>query len=828
MMTGTPGCGVGRRAVALAAGRAAGVPGSWSAWFLLSVLVSWSIGSVGSAQEPPEEGEPPEGAPVIEEEIEVTAQRVEQRLQEVPISVLVVSGEDMEDRGIRDVQALADAAPGVVVSGHSPTSGEVSLFIRGVGSNTAGLGAEGAVSYYVDGVYMPRPQSLVGSFLDLERAEVLRGPQGTLWGRNSAGGAISLVTRAPGPEFRGAARASMRRFDSPGKAAGTRYGFSLTGPFTKKLWGRVSAADLSVDDPTWNEHLGRASKNLDGFSGRGALSFVANDSLTFLLRSDATDDDSHHNFALKPGDTSPGSIVGTLIRFYGLSDPADVHRAASGEQPVSAFRENGVSLHAYKTFGGRGLNLTSISSAREFASNRRADVDGTVLSFVDTAGSYDSEWWSQELQLQGAADRFNFVFGLYGFGEKGRHLTNARTDPGLLTTWFVAAAAPVFGLDPDTFCSIADPTLCGPDYYRTLGLPPTGTLVTANKFDALLDSESHAAYGQIDWALGDRVTLTTGVRYTRDDKDYSLETLTRERGLGVEALSDSWRRVTPKLGLEFRFRDDLMIYAASSTGYKSGGFNSVSFQPSFGPEELSSYEVGFKASSRRGVTLNASAFSYDYEDMQVEVLQLDQSYVANAAASEARGIDLELRVRPGEKLAFDLSVAFLDDEFESFDSLDPAAIGRFIETGLSVLGAIHDIFTLFVLIERIERLQAEAETPISLAGNGFPRAPDLSASTSLTYRADLGRFGALTSRGEYQYTDDVAFDSFGRFVQPAHALLHANLRWDSPRNRFSINLYGRNLTDEEYRLTEFHTNYTTSLRVWAPPREIGLRFGLDF
>lgn len=799
-----------------------------SPWLLLLLLAA-----SGSAQEPPDEDEPPEGAPVIQDEIEVTAQRVEQRLQEVPISVVVVSGEDMVDRGMGDVQALADAVPGVVVSGHSPVSGEVSLFIRGVGSNTSGLGAEAAVGYYVDGVYMPRPQSLVGSFLDLERAEVLRGPQGTLWGRNSTGGTISLVTKAPESEFRGAVEAALRRFDSPGDAEGTSYGFALTGPLTRNLWGRLSGSSLSVEDAAWNEYLREPSKNLDGFLGRAALSYHADDTLTFTLRADATNDDSHHNFHLKPGDTSRRSIVGTLIRFYGLSNPASVHRVASGDQPVSAFDESGVSLHAYKTLGRGRLNLTSISSSREFASNRRADVDGTALSFVDTEGSYESEWWSQELQLRGAARRANLVVGLYGFGEKGRHLTNARTDPALLSVWFVAANARLFGLDPDTFCFIANPGLCGPAFYeifaRVNGFPLPGRLVTGNKFDTFLDSSSYAAYGQIDWALGDRFTLTTGLRYTRDDKDYSLETLSMEGGLATEHLIDSWRKVTPKVGLEFRPRNDLMLYAAASTGYKSGGFNTVSFQQSFGPETMDSYEVGFKVSSRGGTTFNASAFSYDYDDMQIEVLQLDRSYVANAARAHARGIDLELRLRPNEGLTFDLSMEFLDDQFESFNSLDPAAIARFIDAATSFTASVTDLGSFVDALELLLELEAAAKTKSDLSGNSLPRAPDLSATASLTYRMDIGRGGALAARGEYQYTDVVAFDSFGRFEQPAYGLLHANLRWSSSlKNGFSVGFYGRNLANEEYKLTEFHTNYTTSLRVWAPPRELGVRLGFAF
>lgn len=820
----------GRRPRVLVPGRCGRAARAWS----LSLLFLSAV--AGSAQEPPDENVPPEGAPVVEDEIEVTAQRVEQALREVPISILALSGDELEDRGIGDVQALADAAPGVVVSGHSPVTGEVSLFFRGVGSNASGLGVESAVGYYVDGVYMPRPQSLVGTFLDLERAEVLRGPQGTLWGRNSTGGAISLVTRPPEPEFKGALRAALRRFESSADAAGSSYGLAVTGPLTERLWARFAGMDLSVEDPTWNEHLGATNKNLDGFSGRGALNFLASDTLTLLLRADVTDDDHHHNFPLKPGDTSPRSIVGTLVRFYGLSDPPDIHRAASGELPVSAFEESGVSLHGFKSLRRGRLNLTSISSAREFASSRRADVDGTALSFVDTAGSFDSEWWSQELQLQGAGESLSFTFGLYGFGEKGRHLTEVRTDEGVAFTWIFASLGRFFGLDPETYCSIETPSLCGPALYEelagSLGFPLPGRLVTGNRIDTSLDSVSHAAYGQIDWDFGDRFTLTTGLRYSEDDKDYALATIrvdpsTRAPAFDTDALSDSWRKVTPKIGLEVRPRNDLMLYAALSTGYKSGGFNAISFQPSFGPETMESLEVGFKV-SRPGVTLNASAFRYDYDDMQVEVLQLDRSYVANAAGAGARGIDLDLRARPARNLAFDLSMEFLDDEFESFDSLDPVAIARFIEAATHGFNFVVDFESFFDFLTLLQELEEKAKTKIDLSGNSLPRAPDFSATAALTYRADLGRGGALTARGEYQYTTGVPFDPFARFEQPAYGLLHANLRWSTPDDRFSVNLYGRNLTDDEYRLTEFSSNYTTSLRVWAPPRELGLQLGFDF
>lgn len=810
-------------------------------WYLLALL-----SFAGWAQEPGGDPEtPPDDAPVIVDEIEVTAQRTEEALQEVPISIATLSGEEIEDQGIANVQALADAAPGVVVSGHGTATGEIAVFIRGVGSNTMGLGTESTVGFYVDGVYMPRPQSFLRSFLDLERAEVLRGPQGTLWGRNSTGGAIHLVTRAPEPNFSGGLFVSASEFASAASANGTRYGLVLTGPMTKRLWGRVSVAGARIDDATWNQHLEAVNRNLDGLSGRGALTWLPNDTMTLTLRADATEDDSHYNFALKPGDVSPKSLIGTLSRFYGLSTPSDVHRVASGEHPLSAFSERGVSLHLDKTVLGGWLDLTSISSARRFSSNRRADLDGTALPFADVAGSFDSDWWSQEVHMKGLKDRTRFIFGLYGFGENGRHLTDVRADLAILLSSLIATNARSFGLDPETFCSLGAPTLCGPAFYEvlapSLGLPLPGTLRTTNLFHTRLDSSSYAAYGQVDLALTDRLTFTTGLRYTKDDKDHDLATLERLAedappetipGTATESRTDSWRGVTPKLGLEFRPRTGLLLYAAASTGYKSGGFNAVSFQPSFGPEIVRSYEFGFKASSRRDVTLNASAFRYDYDDMQVEVLQIDRSFVENAANALVRGIDLDLRLRPNPRLGIDLSMEFLDDEFEQFGSLDPAAIAEFVNEGLlgfttRLLGA-RSFDEFDQIVEYLRRLEEAASRRVALGGNSLTRAPDLSAKASVAYTFDLGERGSLTARGEFQYTDDLTFDPFQRFVQPAYSLLHANLNWSPGRNGLSLNLYGRNLTDEEYRLTEFYTNYADSFRLWAPPREIGLQLRFDF
>ncbi len=773
-------------------------------------------------------GQEPDDPSTVTEEITVTAQRVEESVQDVPISIVTRSGEELEQQAIGDVQALAEAAPGVVISGQSPTTGEVAIYIRGIGSSTLGIGTEPTVGYYVDGVYMPRPQAAVSPFLDLERIEILRGPQGTLWGRNSTAGAVNVITRAPESEFHGRLFTSFSEFDSSQPAAGRRHGLTLTGPVSSKVWGRFTGAAAQVEDPTYNEFLGAGADNFDGVTLRGSLTFLPSDSLSFTIRADSTDDDAHANFPFKPFDVSPYSTVGTLNRFYGYSDPDDIHRVSTDAAPRSPYQESGFSLTVNKAMGG-GMSFTSISSSREFDSMRETDVDGSPNALAANVGDFDSRWWSQEFQLHGSSERADWVAGVYVFDEESGTAVDNVTDLALLGVWLFANSPETFAFDPANFCSLgflAPPFLCGPAYYNAVapltGLPVPG-VTTPLPFETSLDASLHAAYGQIDWTLSDRVTLTTGARYTADEKDHDQTALDFGTFMPeMQALSDSWSALTPKLGLEIRPRDNLMLYGAATAGYKSGGYNSLSLQPAFDEETVTSYEIGIRSSLvGRKVRLNASAFHYDYDDLQVAVLYPDRSVVENAANARIRGLDFELSARPNRQFAFDLSLEVLDDEFVEFTSLDPVLQAQFVEQLLAA-----------GLIDPAQVLQGGGGAlpipPTDLSGNGLPRAPDFSATAALSYTFDLGSNGSLIARGEYQHTDDVAFDAFERFVQPSYGLLHAQLRWTSAQGRLFLAAYGRNLGDEEYRLSQFFVNYTGSLAVWAPPAEVGLQFGIDF
>ncbi len=786
------------------------------------VLLAALLAGAAAAQDPDD----PDAA--VTDEITVTAQRVEEAIQDVPISIITRSGEELEQQAIGDVQALAEASPGVVVSGQSPTTGEVAIYIRGIGSSTLGIGTEPTVGYYVDGVYMPRPQAAVNPFLDLERIEILRGPQGTLWGRNSTAGAVNVVTRAPEGQFHGRVFTSLSKYDSSEAADGRRVGLSLTGPVSNKVWGRFTGASAQVEDPTYNDFLGAGADNFDGVTLRGSLTFLPSDSLSFTVRADSTDDDAHANFPYKPFAVSPYSTVGTLNRFYGHSEPADVHRISTDTVPLSLYEESGFSLTVNKAMGA-GTSLTSISSWRDFDSSRDTDIDGSPNAFVTNSGAFNSQWWSQEFQLHGASERANWVTGIYAFSEESGMQVDNDSDLALLGVWVFANSPGTFLFDPATYCSLgvlAPPALCGPDYFNAiaplLGLPVPGTTTTL-PFETSIDASLYAAYGQVDWRLGDRVTLTTGARYTTDEKDHDQQTLSFRTFMPeFQQQSDNWSALTPRLGLEVRPADNLMLYGAVTAGYKSGGYNSLSLQPAFDEETVTSVEIGIRSTlADRKVRINASAFDYDYDDLQVAVLYPDRSVVENAAKARIRGLDFEVAVKPNRQFSFDLSFELLDDEFTEFTTLDPVLQAQFVEDLLAA-----------GLIDPADVLQGGGGAlpipPTDLSGNGLPRAPDLSATASLQYTFDLGSSGSLIARGEVQYTDDIAFDSFERFVQPSYSLLHAQLRWTSAEGRVFLAAYGRNLGDEEYRLSQFFVNYTGSLAVWAPPTEIGLQLGIDF
>lgn len=793
--------------------------------FLALLWLLFALPSTGSLTAQEDDAEDQAPATTVRDEVVVTAQRVEQTVQEVPISLIALDGEELEQTSIDDVSELATTVPGLVISGQASSDGQVSLFLRGIGSSTQGIGVESTVGFYVDGIYVPRPQALVTDFLDVQRVEVLRGPQGTLWGRNSTGGALNVITRSPQASFRGRLMGEYAELDGPASAEEQRYNFSLSGPLSDRIWGRLAAQRAVADDFTLNRSTGSTVRNADSLAGRVGVTFAPADDWALTVRLDAVDDDAHDNFQLRPQLSSDTNTLGTLLRFFDIGLPTDVHAIASDLTPISEYQESGLSVHGDWSLAPN-VRLESITGYRELESFRRSDIDGTPLEFVENLDSADVDWWSQELKLNGSTERTEWIAGLYYFEEEAANFTDLPSDQALFSVFFFASNPQLFLFDPTDFCSlgfVAPTSFCGIDYYGlfapSLGLPLPGNKASANFFDRSLSTESAAVYGQLYWHLSDRLTLTGGLRYTDDSKRHQLTTLDFTTFTPQSrAESDGWSALTPKVGVEFRPNDETMLYGSVTTGYKSGGFNSTSIQPSFDEESITSYEVGIKSSLLdRELTLNASAFLYDYDDLQVQVLFPDRSRVENAASAEVQGVELDLRYQPTYRLGLSLGVALLDDEFDGFFSQDPVTIA-----------GVQDELSRQGIFDPVAVGMAVAAVPVlDLSGNGLPRAPDTEVTASLQYTFELGE-SELTALGRYQYTDDIAFDPFERLVQESYGVFDASLRYTPGSGGWWVNVYGRNLGDEEYRLTELFVSFTGSLAVWAPPRSYGVQVGWGF
>lgn len=785
---------------------------------LVAVLLLASASSGWARQQP--------SRPAVKDTVLVTAQRTEQDLQDVPLSMLAYDSRALEVLSIDDIQELAEVAPGLVVSGQAPSTGEVSLFVRGIGSSVQGIGVESTVGFYLDGVYVPRPVGFLDELLDVERIELLRGPQGTLWGRNSTGGAINLVTKQPAGQLAGRLFGEYGQIEGTGSLDSRRLAGSVTGPLSDWVLGRFAASSSRADNYTTNVLADDPGLNRDATSLRGALTFLPSEKVSLTVGVDSIEDDHHNNFFFRPGQVGPDTVLGTLIRFYDLELPSDPHQIAVDVDPVADYQEQGLRLDLEWSLAS-DLQLRAITGARDLESERTSDIDGTPLEFVENFDRLDSEWWSQELQLSGSAGSLDWIGGLYAFHEEAEEFTDTLSDQALFSQFFFAQNPGLFQFDPDTFCStnpFVPSFVCGPSYYAAvapfIGLPLPGNKASATFFDRSVDTDSYAVYGQGYAQLSDTFTLTGGLRYTIDEKTHALTTLgSFQTGeLRTEVLDDDWDQITPKLGIEWRPQDDVMVYGAVTTGYKSGGFNSTSFQPSFDQEEILSYEAGVKSMLAGGrVRVNAAAFLYDYDDLQVAILFPDRRTVENAAEAELTGFELDVDWRLSDRLRLVFNGALLDDEFVRFDSQDPLVVGR-VEDELNAMG----VFDPAIIGAAV------AQVPTTdLSGRGLPQAPDVNTYTALEYTLPVGE-GQLLLRADHQYTDDLAFDPFEAFVQDSYDLLGAGISYTSRDSRWWVNLYGKNLDDEDYVLTEFFARVTGSLQVYAPPANWGLQLGVRF
>ncbi len=712
------------------------------------------------------------------EEVVVTARKREENPLEVPIALTTFSRQQLSEPTLDDISGLGLLTPNMDFSTTSPLAGSgnaATVFIRGIGQNDFLLTTDPGVAIYLDGVYISRSIGGVLELVDMERAEVLNGPQGTLFGKNTIGGAISLHSRAPAAQSRGAlslVSGESGRLDFSAVAEG-----SLAG----NLQARISALSERRD--------GYVRRLLDG----GELGDIDRQTLRLALAyqpAGGTDirvfiDHTHQR---------QEAIAQTLLEVVDSTPIKDLYNALVAAPQGTAWDQRwisgspfttlqtgpsqddldvtGISLTAEHDLGWG--QLTSISGYRRLNADYARDPDNSPLQYGHSFNRDDHRQFSQELRLAGqAADqRLDWLVGLYYLREHGINLTQGFLYSGL----FEATGDP--GLDFD--------------------------------FEANNDqiSASAALFSQLGWRLGDRVNLTAGLRATREKKDFSVDNYTLASGLqfvGPGEVSDTWTNTSPMLSLDYRWRGGTMVYISGSRGFKSGGFNGRQIFPGpvdqFDPETVTSFEAGLKTKlGGGGAVLEAALFDSDYRDMQFTVLSGDTGVlipvIDNAAKAKITGAELRLSLAGTGGLALQAGLGYLDARYTELDA-----------------GVAIDKNTELV---RTPRWNAyiSGRYQWGLADYGLPHWGSLSVSANASYKSKV-------------YNDPTNVEAI---AQGGFTLINAAFGWRSVGRQLSAEVFVVNLTDKTYLLSGSSelAAFGGTEGYFARPREWGFRVGYQF
>lgn len=722
------------------------------------------------------------------EEIVVTARRREETVQTTPVSMTAFSAAGIEARSVASFNEIGNFVPNMDINGGIPNGGgsAAQIFIRGVGQDDYSFPNEPGVGLYFDDVYISRSVAGDFNFMDVERIEVLRGPQGTLYGRNTIGGAVKIITRKPEGSNTGEFGVTIGEFNRLDAYA--NYDFGLTETTSLK----VAAATFNRDGLGTNI-IGQDLGNEEELDARASLRIQPNDSVDIIVTADYMHQKQNGPAgsmvrfdALDP--TTDFLINGLLapatVAEFNLQPPEDVYAPAY----VRTLDECGECVYDSRGAAetrdwadiwglsatidwelGNGNLFRSITALRDYDIDVRRDSEHTPFDIVRVDNPEEFTQFTQEFQLSGttANEKLDWLIGFYGLVETGESELFAP----LLSGLFDAAGADL-------------------------------TALINTEYDAF----SVAAFGEGTYHISDRLGLTVGARITHDDKEYIYGLSRPESGqvpLPPEKLVADWAEFLPKVGLEFQQNDDLLWYTSFSRGYKAGGFNSRALSgippEPYDPEFVNAFEVGFKSTLADGrVTLNGAAFYNDYEDIQLlAVLDLGggnvETVIENAGQGRILGAELEIVAVPTDRLELTAGLGVLDTKYD--------------EVGES------------------------AENAGILESNTFINAPDVTFNGSAQYEFGLGRSGSLVARADVVHKTEQYRDAVNtpELRADAYTLVNARATWTPVSGNWRLAAFVTNITDELYvtnGVSVLGLGYVEAY--YNRPREWGLALTVDF
>lgn len=708
---------------------------------------------------------------MILEEVIVTAQKREERIQEVPLSVAAFTSDMVERVGGTNITAVNGIAPNIILQTEGLVPNVPMFSIRGMNHSDPDPNSDPKTSMIIDGVYVPFVASTMLDMFDIDRIEVLRGPQGTLFGKNNLAGTINVITSRPTGEFGGMVGVTA------GENGLQHYKFKVDSPafanntLSAKLAGAYREYDGYVENITTGSDLNGQEVN----SWRGAINFTESDTFDATLIVDYTDDEVQ----------GPGGHSIDVPEIQG-----DVYKAALNFDPETTTETTGVTLEA--NWDMAAGTLSAVLGYRDLEYFNRGDFDGTPRAGVvpqqnlDVIRDFDGDSQSIEVRFASSwGDGFDYVAGLYYAEDDWTQVNDVKV--------FTAPAR-------------------------------IGSFGTNKQ-----EGKSYAAFAQGDIHFLESWTLTLGARFTKDEKTYSLESDSLTNGAVTgsffAAKDDDWNNFSPRVALEYGLSEDIMLYGTVSQGYKGGGYNSRATLPELvGPyeeETVTAYEIGIKSDWMGGrMRLNAAAFINEYEDLQVSVQRPGsiraESITTNVAEAEISGLEVEMTIIPIENLQVGVNLGFMDPEYTDFcDDTDGASDFFPSDCGGSELEFAPG-----------QWLIAEDQTGLDLAN-----APEKSASLLIDYDIPLSDLGILILHGDWRYTDE--YNTWGRsnnagFYRDDVTIFNAHISFTDSDERYKVTVYGRNLSDEEVISGAVVTGANPITRFYQPPREGGIELIYNF
>ncbi|MEX2126008.1 MAG: TonB-dependent receptor [Woeseia sp.] len=770
---------------------------------LTSLLVLFAFGAtaVGTSGAALAQGAS-EGRSQQLEEIVVTARKREENVQDVPISISAFSGDQLGFLGIEDLSEIDRVTPNLQFDSTAAVSGSTiasTVFIRGIGQTDFTLNSDPGVGIYLDGVYIARSVGGLLDLVDIESVEVLRGPQGTLFGKNTIGGAINIRSRRPAADQAGYVDFEFGNFDRRNIKAGVDAAISDT------IVAGLSVGFMEQDGyqhrllQPGTEDLGNVNRSVTKARSIWTPSDQFEIDLAFDHSRGREQSVPQSVLVIEPGTGAPflpaaaGLIPGTTpqIRpgfegqfvgddlFSGLfvtNDPEITYYAGPSRSDFDIYGTS-----ATVTFDIGELTVKSISAYRDVDSHFARDSLSSPFLVADTEDDYEQEQFSQELQVSGDLPSGNFVAGAFYLAEEG-------TNSNLVAT------------------SIGD-----------LG---SGGAV---------DNESVAVFAQANFNFTDRLGTTLGVRYTDETKRFSpgfkggpQQFVTNANGLalglpptvplildGIYESSSDKTDVT--LALDYNFAEELMVYGSYTTGFKAGGFSQRIGPgpgipaPDFRPEEVSVYELGFKwLGLNQRLRLNVAAFTTDYEDVQITpIFEGIGPVTRNAGEAEINGLEVEWALVPNENWEFRGGIGLLETEYTS---LTPES-----QVNLNVDGS-----------------------PILTLSSELAKSPDVSAHAILARHWITEGGGTISAQADWSYTSEMYNDvlNAAELQRDDLHLIGGTLSYASPGENWLVMLRGVNLSNEEYIIAgnaeRFAGNIGYTQGTYARPREYWISIRRSF